>query len=147
MGKFYEAGGLSTAPTATADKAYCQLWCPTRRTIVREIGLSNPAATAGKVAIKRTTARGTNTTTVLGEAQDGSNEAATSTLDLTWSVDATVGGNYLRRAHLPAAVGAGIVWQWWTNPGLYIPSGKGIAVVVPTAAAGIALEVWVVWEE
>jgi hypothetical protein len=147
MSKLYEAGGLSTAPTATADKAYCQLWCPTRRTVLREFGCTNPAATGGKIAVKRTTARGTNTTTVLGERQDGSNEAATSTLDLTWSVDATVAGNYLRRAHLPATIGAGIVWQWWTGLGLYIPSGAGVAFVVPTAAAGIALEVWAVWEE
>lgn len=147
MSKLYSAGGLSTAPTATADKAYCQLWAPTRRSVLRELGMTNPAATAGKVAIKRTTARGTNTTTVLGEAEDGNNEAATTTLDLTWSVDATVTGNYLRRANLPATVGAGLVWQWWTGPGLWIPSGKGIVLCVPSAAAGIALEVWAVWEE
>lgn len=147
MSKLYEAGGITVTPAATIDRAYCQLWCPTRRTVLREIGITATVATAAKVALKRTTARGTNTTTTAGERQDANNEAATSTLDLTWSVEPTVAGNYLRRAHTSGAIGAGLVWQWWSTPGLYIASGAGIALVVPTAAAGIAYEAWFVWEE
>ena len=146
----YESGGATTAPTATADKMYCQLWntASSERLKLRELGFTNTVATACKIALKRTTARGTNTTTVAGTPIDSADGAATGTLDLTYSGDPTVSGNYLRRAHLAAVIGAGISWAWWNGGGLVIPTGNnGLAVVVPTAVAGQVLEAWAVWEE
>lgn len=145
----YEAGGLTTAPAATADKMYCSLWntAATDRLRIREIGFTNTAATASKIAIKRITARGTNTTTLAGTPIDNNDAAAAGTLDLTYSADPTVTGNYLRRAHLANVIGAGLLWTWWNGPGLVVPVSVGVAFVVPTAVAGAALECWIVWEE
>jgi uncharacterized membrane protein len=146
---FVESAGLSTAPTATQDNAYVNLWntSASQRLRLREIGFTNTAATASKMAIKRTTARGTNTTTQAGAGQDSADGGIVGTLDLTWSVESTKTGNYLRRATLAAVIGAGLQWTWWNGSGLIVPVSAGLAFVVPTAAAGAAMEVWAVWEE
>jgi len=146
---FYEASGLTIAPAATIDLSYINLWNSgtADRLRVREIGMTNTAATAAKVGLKRTTARGTNTTTVLGTAIDNSDAAAAGTLDLTWSVESTKAGNYLRRAQIASVIGAGLLWTWWNGPGLVVPTSAGITLVVPTAVAGSACECWMVWEE
>lgn len=147
--EIYEASGLSVAPAATADKAYCQLWnANTTKTIfLREFGYTNTAATAGKIALKRSTARGTNTTTQAGTRRNDPPTTGTGTLDLTWSADATVAGNYIRRAHYAAVIGAGVLWTWWTGDGLAIAQATGMCFVVPTAVVGSAGEVYAVWEE
>lgn len=147
---FHEAGVLSAAPAATADTAYIQLWVPTgaQRTRVREIGGTNTAATASKLAIKRTTARGTQTATQVVSQADPSDTPSTATVDSAFSVQPTVSGSYMRRAHVAATIGAGFVWTWWSHPtGLMIAANAGIAVVVPTAVAGTAFEIWVVVED
>jgi hypothetical protein len=144
----YEASGLTTAPAATIDASYCQLWntSATQRLQLREFGLTLPVGTAEKVAIKRTTARGTNTTTVLGTSRETTGTGV-GTLDLTYSVDSTKTGLYFRRAHLPAVIGAGLLWTWWSGSGLTVQPSAGLAFVVPTAVVGIVSEVWAVWEE
>ena len=148
MSKLYEASGLSTAPAATADKLYAQIWnaYTTRQIWLRELGFTNTVGTTCKVALKRTTARGTNTTTQAGTDRE-STGTSTATLDLTYSADPTVTGNYLRRTNLAGVVGAGGMWTWWTGAGLAIPSATGLGIVVPTAVVGQVLELWVVWEE
>jgi hypothetical protein len=149
----YEAGVLTPAPAATQGKTYAVLWCPAsvNGLRVKEIGMMNTAATGGKVALTRASARGTQTSTQVGQAVMSLDDtaAANGTVDFAWSVDPTVGTNYLRRGHYAAAVGVGIVWQWWSAPtgGLYVPAGAGIALVVPTAVVGVAQEAWFVWDE
>jgi hypothetical protein len=143
----YEAGVITQAPTATADKPYCGLWNTTGGSRLRllELGMCNTAATTSKVAIKRTTARGTQTGTLLGTPLDSNDAATLGTVDFTYSADPTVTGNYFRRGHIANVIGASLLWSWWNSP-LVIAPALGIALVVPTAAAGAALEVWFVWE-
>jgi len=143
-----EASGIGTAPTNTQDNAYCQLWnAYTDRTIwLRELGYSNILGGAGRIALKRTTARGTNTTTVAGTFRD-STATSSATLDLTWSVEATKTGRYLRREQYASPIGPLLQWTYWQGEGLAIPQSTGLAMVVPTNAAGIAGEHWAVWEE
>ena len=142
---FHEAGALSTAPAATADTAYFGIWNGSGGAIrVREIGVYNTAATAGKLAIKRITARGTQTGTIAFEKLDAGDVAVTVNLDFTYSAQPTVSGGYIRRSHIAAAVGAGFVWTWWAGMGLRVENGAGIAIVVPTAVAGPACEVYAV---
>lgn len=147
--ELYEASGLSVAPAATGDLAYCQLWNAntTKSIFLREFAWTQVTATGGKIAMKRTTARGTNTTTVTGVRRNDMTASSTGTLDLTWSVEATKAGNYIRRSHYAGVIGAGVMWTWWTGDGLTIPQATGVAFVVPTAVAGAAGEVYVVFEE
>src|SRR5262245_6210110 len=148
MFQLVEASGISVAPTATQDNAYCQLWnAYTDKTIwLREFGYANIIGGAGKIALKRTTARGTNTSTVAGTFRD-STSTSSGTLDLTWSSEATKTGNYLRRQHYNSSIGPQLVMPWWSGEGLAIPQSTGLAFVVPTAAAGLSGEVYVIWEE
>src|SRR6266542_99274 len=142
---FHEAGALSAAPAATADTAYCSIWNASGGVIrVREIGVYNTAATAGKLAIKRITARGTQTGTIAFEKLDPGDVAVTVNLDFAYSAQPTVSGGYIRRSHVAAAIGSGFVWTWWADAGLSVENGAGIAIVVPTAVAGPACEIYAV---
>jgi hypothetical protein len=142
----YEAGVITQAPTATADKPYCGLWVPSgARVRLLEAGFCNTAATTSKIAIKRTTARGTQTSTLVGTGLDINDAATVGTVDYVYSADPTVTGNYFRRGHIANVIGASLLWSWWNSP-LVVASGAGLSFCVPTAAAGAALEAWFVWE-
>lgn len=145
----YEAGVLTVATAATADNAYAALWNTGSvvRLRIRELGITSTSATASKVALKRISARGTQTATQAGAPIDAGDPAAQGTLDFTYSVQPTVSGNYFRRAHLAATIGVGLVWSWWGGPGLTVAVSAGIALVTPTALIGQPVELYVVWEE
>jgi hypothetical protein len=144
----FEAGVVTTAPAATIDVPYAGLWNLTggNRILVREIGLCSTAATTSRVGIKRTTARGTQTTTLLGSPLDtNDNQTVTGTVDSVYSANPTLTGNYLRRGLLANVVGASLLWSWWNSP-LVIAQGAGIQLCNLVATAAGALEAWFVWE-
>lgn len=133
-------------PAAAANAAFCVLRAAAGdRARIREITVTVNAATASSVGLIRTTANGTPTTSVLGQAWDSSDTAAVTSIDSAWSAAPTIGSIYLRRQVIPATIGQGPSWVF--PSGLILPASGGIALWNYGASAGSALSVTFVWEE
>lgn len=123
MSRIYEAGVTKT--TSTAAAAIATLIAGTRRASVLEIGVFIGSAVAAEIGLGRAanTAAGALTGVVV-QAGDTSDEAGTATLTTTFATtQPTAPTNPLRRMHLPATIGAGVIWTW--APGeLIIPASS-----------------------
>jgi len=151
VGALYEIG-VSTASPSVLDNAYVALWntAGSRRIVVREIGLTHHVAgNATNLSLARISARGTATTSTSGERQDPGDVGGTTfgQVDTAWSVQPTKSGNYLRRYNGRAAIAGSVFWQWWVGPGLIVPAGAGVAVLLAVAIASNLHEAYVIWEE
>lgn len=123
----------------------------TRRCQIEEIGFFNAAATLGAVGIVRSNAQGTGgATTLLGQAEDPNNPAATATLAVAafTSAPTFTATNAMRRSMIPASIGAGIIWSWPGSDRLIVaPSASLVFFNQHTAAATAAWDIYVTWIE
>lgn len=114
---------------------------------IREIGVFNTTANACVVAVNRLTTAGTQGAG-LTEAKVGDTEvvAASATGFQSHTVAPTL-SDELVRCDLAAAVGAGFVWTFDTDP-MRIPTGtaNGVGFICPTGTGQI-LDFYVIWEE
>jgi hypothetical protein len=148
MAQTYSVGVRT--PAAAAAAAYCALrpHASSDQVYVKEIGLFLSAATATSLGLIRAATVGTATTSVLGQAHQPGAPVATANLDTAWSTAPTVGSNaYLRRLALPATSGIGVIWTF--QPGAELIVGVNASVLIWNfgAAAGAALDAYMVWDE
>ena len=150
MSNRYEASSNTTAAVA-ANGPYFELRnTAARRMYVEEVGFFIGAATASRIALARATAQGTGgTLNMTGLAEDPNAPAAAGILATpAFTAAPTVGAvtTYLRRANLPAAIGAGVIWTWPQSDRLVVPP-SGSLLMVGLAAGSLTADFYVVWTE
>lgn len=120
----------------------------TDRLYVVEIGVFATTAVASGVGIIRPNAVGTASATVAGQALDPADPAGTGVLGTAWSSGPTIAGTpiYLRRLSLPAAVGAGAIWNFDGHP-IVIPISSSLLLWNHSGATGSPLDWYAVWDE
>lgn len=144
----YEAGTVGAA-AGTTNNAIVTLWnTGSARLRLREVGIINVGSTnAEKAALATVTARGTQTGTLAGSAVDENDPAAAGTVDFSWSVQPTVGA-ILRRTHGIVNAMTSVIFDFWAKKqGIWIPGGRGVAMVNQLTSAQDAWDCWMVWEE
>lgn len=142
----YSAAVRTAAPATNV--AYAALRASATRPVrVREIHCFVAAATSSGFGLVRSTAVGTASTSVLGQAEDPDSPAALTNLDSAWSGAPTAGTVFMRRYLTPATIGAGIMWAWPPGRELVIPVSGSILIVNIAAATGGVADAAFVWEE
>lgn len=145
-----QVNGVNTAntqlavlhPTATSDRLY-----------VVEIGIGVVTAptNAPSFFLARSTANGTVTSTLAGQAHDPAEGSGVGTVDFAWSAAPTFSTTLkMRQAGLAAAAGGQIIWTSYDAPWTItnvVASGLVIANAVAAGATLGAFSVYFVWEE
>jgi hypothetical protein len=146
--------GVTRAGVAAANTVYWQLkTAATDRIHIREIGISVVTAptAAPNFALARSTALGTSSTTVLGQALDPGDPAATCTFDSAWSSNPTfnTAGPFLRVLGMPVTAGSGIIWTFAYGECLIVnvSSGLCIANLNSTSTTVGSFNCYVTWTE
>jgi len=145
----YEIG--FNTPAAGAGTAYFNLWAATRALYLAEVKVGNSTNNGvSDVRLVRTSARGTQTTTITPTAASNAlipplAPAPTALIDTAWSVAPTFQPLNVRLTDLAAAVESGEFWNWEQNAKLWVPSGAGLALFA--GGAGQVLRVWIRWGE
>lgn len=144
MGKY--SGSVAT-PAAAAGAAYMTIGAAaSTRTRILEIGIFVNAATASSVGLFRPTNTPVATTTVVTVPDDPADAAGVTLLGTAWSTAPTVGTVALRRAVMPAAIGAGIIWQFENL--ICGPLGTGALVLWNySGATASVLQVYIVSDD
>ena len=151
----YGASGDSTATAASADEVAANLWNPssTKSIYVREVHCFSQTATACIPGLARTTSAGTTPAATVTPDVDSAfdHRIAPASGVLLYmgtyaSTEPVVSTPYLTRAHLPAAVGAGMMWSFLDEPIEVLP-GKGLAVATPVATILQACRITFFWDE
>jgi hypothetical protein len=128
--------------TAATERIYVKLLA---------VGVSVAPTTAPSFYVSRSTARGTQATTLAGQPFDLADTASTATLDLTWTVAPTFSTTLpIVRGGLAVTAGGWWVWDFRDQP-LVIPAttGSGL-VIVNGVASGATLGTfagYACWEE
>lgn len=141
----YSSGHSS--PAAAANAAFSTLWTPTARS-ARVLGVECllTAATASDIALVRITARGTQSTTVVGQALDSLSGASTVQNDQAWSVQPTFSSSVIKRQLLNVQ-GSGFIWVWDDTDPLVVGAAAGLALRnLGAGAAGVCSVNWL-WDE
>jgi hypothetical protein len=147
----FEVAVSSLAPVTAA--AYCNFWCPTRRAKVREIGIFNSSASTNLVQLQivRTSARGTQSTTVTptaaANAQDIADLGPTAVVDTAWSVQPTIAAVPMRMADIAGTVGSSVIWNWQSDGELVVPIAAGIAIWNASGGTTAVVRAYFVWGE
>lgn len=112
MSNLYSVSVLT--PAAAAGAPYATIHAPAGTKLgVKEIGLFCTAATASSIGIYRCNNTPVVTTNTLSVPHDPNDEAGEAGIGTAWSTAPTIGSNVaLRRIVLPAAIGAGVIWQF-----------------------------------
>lgn len=141
----YSAG--VTTPAAAAAAAFATLHAlTTDRPSIVEIGIFLNAATASSIQLIHAANTPVASTSVLGQAEDAADPAATINIDTAWSTAPTITAMIpLRRAVLPATIGAGVIWTF--PQGLKLLISDWLVLWNYGGAAGSALSVYFVWDE
>lgn len=115
---------------------------------IREIGVTNTTSTAVALKLVRLTTAGTQGAGLTEGKHDPDSAAASCTAFNTHSANPTLGDDLGYRTHLGAAVGAAMVWTFWSDSGLRVPTGtaNGIGVIVENGT-GQPIQAYVVWDE
>jgi hypothetical protein len=153
----YQAG-WSHAGVNTADTIYANLnnTASTARLRIKEIGVNISVAptTAPLFYLVRTTARGTQTTTLAGLPLDPSDPTPTGTLDSAWSVAATKAGTIatasLAAGGLAVTAGGMLIWTFYEFPlTVTTGAGNGLALVNSLASGATTgtFNGYVKWDE
>lgn len=121
----------------TANSALFQLrnTGTTERLYVVEIGVNIAVAptTAPAFFISRSTAVGTSTATIAGQANDPGETASTGTLDSTWSAAPTFSTSlFLRYGGLAVTAGGMLIWTFYDSP-LIVPASTSSGLVLADA--------------
>jgi hypothetical protein len=125
--------GASRAGINVANSVYFQVkTAAADRVHIREIGVFITAAptTAPSLVLARSTALGTSSTTVLGQALDPGDPAATATFDSAWSSAPTftTTGPFLRTIGMPVTAGSGIIWTFAYGECRVVPVSSGLCI-------------------
>lgn len=141
----YDSGVNS--PAAAAAAAFSSIWTPAARS-ARVLGVEVvcTAATASDIGLARVTARGTQTTTQVGQALDPLTGVSTVQHDSVWSVQPTISAVNMKRVLLNAA-GQGMVWRWDDTDPLVVSAAAGLALVNRGGGAAAILSVGKEWDE
>lgn len=125
--------GVNTAATTMWN-----LWSTGGSLYVQTIIISTPVAptTIPDLYVVRATGRGTQSTTQAGNMYDPNDNAATGTLDLTWSVNPTVNAAGTALLRLPLALSAGATFYWTADTlnAMWVRNGAGLAIVNANAS-------------
>lgn len=143
----YTLGARTPAPAANAAYADVRAGA-SRRVNVLEVGVFNTAATASSIGLVRPAGLGTASTTQAPQASNPADPASGVLVGTAWTTAPTLATTpvYLRRAQLPAAVGAGFVWPF--APGeLWVASASSLLLWNFATVAGAALDVYLTVEE
>ena len=112
---FYHVAFNGKAGTNTANKIIANLWCPSSKARIVEVAvfLQTVTTTAPLFALQRSTARGTQSTTLTPIKKDEDDAATTVVCDTAWSVDPTFATTnpQLRCAGIALAAGNGVIWN------------------------------------
>lgn len=103
-----------------------------------------------QIALYRTSANGTATTAVAGQATDPSDAAALGRVDTAWSVNPTITGQPMRRRQVGPNTGDWLVWHWEADgSGLVVPVSGSVVLwrEIGPATAGPVNFGFVSWEE
>lgn len=143
----------SKAGVNTAGTTMWNLWSGGATLYLQTLIVSIPVAptTLPDLYVVRSSARGTQTTTQLGNMLDPNDNAATGTLDSAWSGNPTVGAIGTSMVRMPLALAAGASFYWTSDQlnALWCRSGSGLAIV-NGAASGATLGTFVltaIWRE
>jgi hypothetical protein len=114
---------------------------------LREAHCFNTTTTAVSIMLCRFTAVGTPGAGITVAPWDSDVQPAELTPFTTHSADATLGVVF-NRAPLGAAIGAGVIWTFWSGHGLKILPGtaNGIGLILATGT-GQVCDTTMVWEE
>ncbi len=134
----YSAGG-SRAGINTANSAMFQIrnTATTGRLYVVEIGIGVAVApsTAPNFFISRSSAVGTSSATLAGQANDPGETAALGTFDTTWSAAPTFSTtNFQRMGGLATTAGGMLIWTFYDAP-LVCPASTSAGIVIANANA------------
>ena len=141
---FVSGAAATGSPIATIE-------APTRCLYVVEIGCFCNAATASSVSLFRNTASGeaNSTATSVGQAFNPVNVAGTGLIGTAWSTAPTITtASRIRRAQLPATIGAGLIWTFPTP--LVVRNGTKTDYLVlwnESGSTNSVLNGYVTWDE
>lgn len=152
MAARYSAGVVGKALGSSTNGAFFAVRAGAIEVRIVEIWLmatNAPFVTEEHLRIYATTAVGTATTSVLGQAEDPADAASVTNVDTAWSVEPTPAANPMKMRPLSANAGDNAVWHWQPQGGLVVAVSGSIigrrdnaqATAWPTFA------VTVVWEE
>lgn len=143
--------GRTAATAAAANAAAAQLWNPhaSSRPKLKEIHVAITTAGATHIALRRSSARGTPTSTATPTAPNSSQNdlvAVAGLLDLAFSAQPTlIAGPALWQFPLPAAAGAAVIKGFPDS--LVIPPLSGLVLTTPVGVAFPISDVTFVWDE
>ena len=148
----YSVRAFTGTTAATADVTIAALWnaSTTKRICVVEVGMFCSASPGAQSwYIERTTTKGTAGATVtpdIDNCWDADVAPVSATvLDTVHSSQPTGATPPLWGFHPAAATGAGFIWQ--CPRGIWLPQSTGLGISQRAAVAGVASEVYFVWDE
>lgn len=150
MSHTYEAGAVTSAAPLAGTPFFEVRNGATRPIFILELGVSLGAATATNVALIRATAQGTGGTgLLLGQSTDPRSAAGTASVAASafTLAPAFTAANMLRRFHLPAAIGAGLIWTWPESDPLVLAVSTSMLLVTPTIAGALTISSYARWGE
>lgn len=138
--------GFTTLASATNVALFDIRTGAADRVRVLEIGLWNVAATSVTLSLERQTTLGTTSTTVVPQAGDPAESAATSLIGTAWSVAPASTAVPMRRVVLPANVGAGVIFPFGFGD-LVIPVSSSLLIMNRGAASSGIMNGYVLLDE
>lgn len=149
MATRYSAGTLTSAAPAL-NTAFAELRAPTRRLHLLQLEIYLGAATATNFALTRSTVVGTGGSNAqTGLPEDTNAPAGTGTLQAnafttapTFSLTAV-----LKRGHLAASIGGGVLLVWPESDPLIIPAAGSLVIYTPVIAGAASISVSASWQE
>lgn len=112
---YYHVAFNGKAGTNTANTIIANLWCAATKARLIEVGifLQTVTAAAPLFALQRSTARGTQSTTLTPIKKDEDDAATTVVLDTAWSVAPTfsVANPQIRCGAIGLTAGSGVIWN------------------------------------
>lgn len=129
MGAFHASATQTTAKTASRGPT---LVAGNKDVELIEVGVEATTADGSTVALRRLTTAGTTGTAIDEVIGEDDGQAPTAAASQAPSTDHTLTAGNIRTAHLPTAIGGGVIWTF--DPPLRIRggSGDGVALVLPS---------------
>lgn len=133
------SAGASKSGVNTANSAYFQIrnTATTGRLYIVEIGIGISVAptTAPNFFISRSSAVGTSSTTLAGQANDPGETASLGSFDSAWSAAPTFStSNFQRMGGLAVTAGGMLIWTFYDAP-LVCPASTSQGIVIANANA------------
>jgi hypothetical protein len=136
--------GLRTTDT-TVNHSMVEIYTPSSLAIkVLEIGISLVTATGCSIGLGRPQAQGITPVPVIFQAEENAaNPTAKTSASLSWATTPSIPAIFLRRAFIPATIGAGVIWTF--PRGLELPASSSLVLFNITATP--ACDLWIVIDE